>query len=136
MTHHHIEPYEIEETLSGMVENPERPGVYILELTPINSTDELKSSCVGTYPEVPKHVWAAFYAHEVYYVGATGNMKKRLRQHVSYDERGADMTEVFGVFRVVDALEFGSRDAAMANEKVVAKKFGESRNDDVFVYQS
>jgi predicted GIY-YIG superfamily endonuclease len=84
--------------------------------------------------EPPDWAWAAYYADEVYYVGGTGNLTKRVREHIDPD--GARIEAAFPPWKVESATTTPNRTAAIEYEEKRAEELRSKNDDSVFVYQA
>jgi len=120
--------------------NPEGPGVYILRcLCPADA--EALNDLYERYTRLEKEpvdwAWSAYFKDEQFYVGATGNVRKRIEEHLGKYGIGknAVFTYIFQPESVDRVVEMSSREEAMDRESDIADSIRTDK-DVRFVYQS
>lgn len=82
----------------------------------------------------PNWVYAAANSQEKYYVGETGQIWKRLKEHILGEEKAANFTKVFQPVELIEVKWFQSSSVARQKEVATAVEY-RRENSEWFVYQ-
>jgi predicted GIY-YIG superfamily endonuclease len=114
---------------------PEPYAVYVLECEAPETVSQVERECEARLGYTPDTYVAAFHSRRILYVGATGSIVDRLKQHTRQLSGGATFTHVFKPVSLSDVYWHSSSSEAFTHEERVAVEL-QRGSDDLFVYQN
>lgn len=79
--------------MSNSLTHPFKYAVYIFKCKP--RSEDLRDYCSSKLGHVPNWVLSAKNADEMYYVGVTGELDRRLEEHISGGDKASVVTQVY-----------------------------------------